>query len=244
MNTLIVAVAARWEERLRALLTRRGHSFSVIKDPREIGPALQRADYALSFVGIGEDVDEGIEICRRLRAGSRAKPPEVLACGAILKPDKIQALLSAGVNDCLTDPDNDAELEFRLTLAEIRASRRSGSGAIQGPSMGQYNNEISFEGGPKGSFRSSLEGKVLEVDQCLVEMLGYKSREELLQIDIARDFYVDPLMRRQLLTELSTENKTHEFFLQAPRREADSHTNHLAAGIRRCRQFPLFRRHG
>jgi PAS domain S-box-containing protein len=56
-----------------------------------------------------------------------------------------------------------------------------------------------------------LEGKVLEVDQYLLDMLGYKSREEALQIDIARDFYVDPSLRRQLLTELSTEHKIDEF---------------------------------
>ena len=74
------------------------------------------------------------------------------------------------------------------------------------------NQDCSFNNAPRGFFRSSLEGKVLEVDQCLVEMLGYKSREELMQIDIARDFYIDPLMRLKLLTELSTENKTHEFF--------------------------------
>jgi len=70
----------------------------------------------------------------------------------------------------------------------------------------------SFNHAPKGFFRSSLEGKVLEADQCLVEMLGYKSRKELMQIDIARDFYMDPLIRLKLLTELSTGHKTHEFF--------------------------------
>ncbi|MGD0382216.1 MAG: PAS domain S-box protein [Thermoguttaceae bacterium] len=212
MNTLIVAVAARWEERLRELLTRRGHSFSVINDLREIGPALQRADYTLSFVGTDEADDEGMEICRRLRAASGAKPLEILICGAMPNRDKIQALLSAGANDCLTDPDNDAELEFRLTLAEIRASRRSDSEVIERPGYTQHSDDVCFDGAPKGFFRSSLEGKFIEADQALVKMFGYKSRDELLQVDISRDIYADPSMRLQLLSELSTENKTHEFF--------------------------------
>ncbi|MGA2060775.1 MAG: PAS domain S-box protein [Thermoguttaceae bacterium] len=74
------------------------------------------------------------------------------------------------------------------------------------------NQDCSFSNAPKGFFRSSLEGKVIEADQCLVEMLGYESREELMRIDIARDFYVDPLIRLKLLTELSTAHKTHELF--------------------------------
>ncbi|MGA2797738.1 MAG: PAS domain S-box protein [Thermoguttaceae bacterium] len=74
------------------------------------------------------------------------------------------------------------------------------------------NQDCSFDNAPKGFFRSSLEGKVIEADQCLVDMLGYESREELMRIDIPRDFYVDPLMRLKLLTELSTENKTQDIF--------------------------------
>ncbi len=212
MNSLLITVVAQWEKCLRELLVRRGHTFSVINDCRKIGPALEQADCSLAFVGIGEFNEEAIEICRQLRACWGAKPLQILVCGAVPGRDKIQALLAAGVDDFLSDPNNKAELEFRLALAEFRVSTSSNPAAIQGPCIGQKNNGISFKDAPKGYFRSSLEGKVLEVDQCLVEILGYESREELMQIDIPRDFYVDPLMRIKLLTELSTENKTHDFF--------------------------------
>ena len=105
------------------------------------------------------------------------------------------------------------------------------------------NQDCSFSNVPKGFFRSSLEGKVIEADQCLVEMLGYESREELMRIDIARDFYVDPLMRLKLLTELSTDHKTHEFFCKHRDGRPIAIRMNFAAGIRRCRQFSLFRRH-
>ncbi len=212
MKSLLIVLTAQWEKCLHEILLQRGHAFSVINDSREIGPAFEQTNYSLAFVGTGGSNDETVEIFRQLRACSWAKPLEILACGGSLKRDEIQALISAGVADFLSDPDNNAELELRLALAEFRVSRRSDSAAIQPPCVEQNNNEISFNDAPKGFFRSSLEGKVIEADQYLVEMLGYKSREELMRIDIARDFYIDPLIRLKLLTELSTENKTHEFF--------------------------------
>ena len=81
---------------------------------------------------------------------------------------------------------------------------------------------------------------MLDVDQCLVDMLGYESREEAMQIDIARDFYVDPSMRGTLLTELSAENKTHEFFCKRRDGRPMAIRVNLAAGIRRCRQISVF----
>jgi PAS domain S-box-containing protein len=212
MNSLLLVIAAQWEKCLREILLQRGHAFSVINDFREIAAALEQTDYSLAFVGTGGSNEETIEICRQLRACSGAKPLEILACGGGLKRDEIRALISAGVDDFLSDPNNKAEIELRLALAEFRVSRRSDSAAIQPPCVGQNNNGVSFKEAPKGFFRSSLEGKVIEADQCLVEMLGYKSREELMRIDIARDFYIDPLIRLKLLTELSTGHKTHEFF--------------------------------
>jgi PAS domain S-box-containing protein len=210
MNTLLVAVAARWEDRLRELLARRGHTFSIVDDSGKIGATLEQADYKLAFVGIGEAIGEAVESCRQLRACSGAKPLEILACGASLQSDKIQALLSAGVNDCLIDADNNAELDLRLALAEFRVSRSPASGAIQQPGIAPCDYGNSCDGASKGIFRSSLEGKFLDVSQSVVDMLGYKSREELLQIDLARDLYIDPLMRNQLLSELSAELKTHD----------------------------------
>jgi len=212
MNVLIISISARWEDRLRGLLARRGHVFAIVDDPREIDTTLEQADYSLAFVGVGETIEEAIKICRRLRAGSHTKPLQILACGALHSPDKIQALLSAGVNDCLTDSDNVADCELRLTLAEFRASGSSDSAANPRPDIPHGNSGISFDGTFKGYFRSSLEGKFIEIDQNLVEMLGYESREELMQIDLSRDLYVDPSTRSRLLTELSTEYKTHEVF--------------------------------
>ena len=50
-----------------------------------------------------------------------------------------------------------------------------------------------------GICRCSLEGRFLEVNEALLRMLGYGSREELLALDLARDIIQDPDRRAHLL---------------------------------------------
>ena len=50
-----------------------------------------------------------------------------------------------------------------------------------------------------GMCRCSTKGKFLDVNQALVTMLGYQSREELLAVNLATDILSDPSRRLQLL---------------------------------------------
>jgi diguanylate cyclase (GGDEF)-like protein/PAS domain S-box-containing protein len=50
-----------------------------------------------------------------------------------------------------------------------------------------------------GICRCSLDGRFLEVNDALMRMLGYGSREELLALDLARDIIQEPHWRAQLL---------------------------------------------
>ena len=50
-----------------------------------------------------------------------------------------------------------------------------------------------------GICRCSLDGRFLEVNETMMRMLGYGSREELLALDLARDIIQDPDRRAQLL---------------------------------------------
>jgi diguanylate cyclase (GGDEF)-like protein/PAS domain S-box-containing protein len=50
-----------------------------------------------------------------------------------------------------------------------------------------------------GICRCSADGKFLDVNQTLVTMLGYASREELLEVNLASDIISDPRKREQLL---------------------------------------------
>jgi diguanylate cyclase (GGDEF)-like protein/PAS domain S-box-containing protein len=50
-----------------------------------------------------------------------------------------------------------------------------------------------------GICRCSLDGTFLEVNEAMIKMFGYASREELLALDLARDIIQDPGRRAQLL---------------------------------------------
>jgi len=52
--------------------------------------------------------------------------------------------------------------------------------------------KVLFETIPTGVFVSSKEGKFLDANQALLEMLGYENKQEFLNINIAEDLYVRP----------------------------------------------------
>jgi len=62
---------------------------------------------------------------------------------------------------------------------------------------------------PFGVLRSTLEGRVLQANPALVNMLGYNSEEELLQLNLERDVYHDPKQRQSLIEEFSQKKDIH-----------------------------------
>ncbi len=54
---------------------------------------------------------------------------------------------------------------------------------------------------PDGVYKSTHQGKFVEVNNALVEMLGYASKEELLAIDIKNELYFQPEDRESLVLQ-------------------------------------------
>ena len=54
-----------------------------------------------------------------------------------------------------------------------------------------------------GIYRSSMEGKFLDVNPALVQMLGYDSADDLYAMDMARDLYANPEERHRHVAEYS-----------------------------------------
>jgi diguanylate cyclase (GGDEF)-like protein/PAS domain S-box-containing protein len=70
-----------------------------------------------------------------------------------------------------------------------------------------------------GICRCSASGKFLDVNQTLVTMLGYASREELLEVNLASDIVSDPRKRAQLLGHSGTELKADPIEIDWKRRD-------------------------
>ena len=63
------------------------------------------------------------------------------------------------------------------------------------------------EHAPVGIYQASVGGRFVTVNASLATMLGYDSEEDLLALDLGRDLYVDPTIRRKLLERYATADR-------------------------------------
>lgn len=70
-----------------------------------------------------------------------------------------------------------------------------------------------FQNVTAGVFQTTPEGRFVAANPALVRMLGYESEDELLEIDIARDLYFEPVKRAAWLRALTEKDEVHNFEL-------------------------------
>jgi len=81
-----------------------------------------------------------------------------------------------------------------------------------------------FERVRHGLFISSREGKFLDCNQALLEMLGYPSKEDFLKIDIARDLYVDPEDRKAFQEKIERDGYVKDLEVEFKKRNGEKIT--------------------
>ncbi|MCX5975812.1 MAG: PAS domain S-box protein, partial [Coprothermobacterota bacterium] len=79
-----------------------------------------------------------------------------------------------------------------------------------------------FERVPCGLYRSTLEGRFLEVNPALGELFGYSSVQEMMTLDIARAFYHSSEERRQWVEKLLQAGELRDTESQALRKDGSS----------------------
>jgi PAS domain S-box-containing protein len=76
-----------------------------------------------------------------------------------------------------------------------------------------------FERVGEGLFISSPEGKFLDCNQALLDMLGYKNKEEFLKIDIAKELYFDPAERKIFQEMMERDGSVKEWEVEFKRKD-------------------------
>ncbi len=89
-------------------------------------------------------------------------------------------------------------IERELRDAETRRERRRVTDALK-RSEAQYRELV--ENATYGIYRSTSEGRFLDVNPSLVKMLGYGSKEEVLALNIASDVWWNPLERSEVAAQ-------------------------------------------
>ena len=79
-----------------------------------------------------------------------------------------------------------------------------------------------FEHVPSGVFISSKVGKFLNANQALLDMLGYESKEEFLNIDLPRDLYVRPEDRRTFQEMMERDGRVIDYEVEFKRKDGST----------------------
>ena len=68
-------------------------------------------------------------------------------------------------------------------------------------------------------FVTSVDGKIIDVNPSCLELFGYGSKEEVLELDLARDIYANPEDRKRLLERLEEEKFVKDYEIEVKRRD-------------------------
>ena len=158
----------------------------------------------------------GIEICQRIKADPQTSDVYVILLSGLKTDSKSQAMgLEAGADGYLTRPVSNRELLARVdSILRLKKAQE----ALQ-ESEAKYRRMIELA--PMGVFQTTSDGRVLEINKRMAEMLGYDSKEETLQVydDLAEQLYVDSTRRQSFLEQLEQRGQVRGFEYQAFRRD-------------------------
>lgn len=87
-----------------------------------------------------------------------------------------------------------------------------------------------FENVAVGVYISSKEGRFLDANKALLDMLGYKNKEEFLKIDIAKDLYLKPEDRGKFQEMIEKDGRVIDYEVLFKRKDGKAipvlHTGH------------------
>jgi two-component system NtrC family sensor kinase len=87
-----------------------------------------------------------------------------------------------------------------------------------------------FENVAVGVYISSKEGRFLDANKALLEMLGYENKEEFLKIDIAKDLYLKPEDRGKFQEMIERDGRVIDYEVPFKRKDGKTipvlHTGH------------------
>jgi len=187
-NVLLISAVsedhARIGEALRAI---RGQPYQlVVAESLADGLALLR-QHCVEAILLDLTLPDSVGLTTFLRLQPKAtQVPIVVICGPLDEELGAEAR-DRGALDHLAKADIDARLldkvlryatERTHTLLALRASE-------------QRYREL-FHNVTAGVFQTTPDGKFMAANPALVRMLGYDSEDELLEVDVARDVYMDP----------------------------------------------------
>ena len=169
----------------------------VVTDTSQLANHPQRHSFDLAICQYSSDPLRGDSLCTLV--GDLPKDlPLILLVDNITKEDSANLMLRGAFECVYTEAIGHLPVAVRRALNEksLRHDRDRAERELR-RLRAQYRalaGNLSY-----GICRCDLEGAFLDVNQALLTMLGYPSKEELLEVNIAGNIFGDPAKRAQLL---------------------------------------------
>ena len=205
-----------------------------ILDAIEDGIYIIDADYTLEFMnktmvrdfgaGVGKKCYQTINNCDEICPWCRAK--EVFDGETLHWEHHVPAIDK--IYDLLEQPLKNADgTVSKLSICRDITQRKMGEEKIK---ASEEDYRRLFEHVGCGVYISSKEGKFLNANQALLHMLGYKSKEEFLKIDIAKDLYLRSEDRRKFQEMIEKDGQVIDLEVDFKRKDGTRisvlHTSH------------------
>jgi len=185
--------------------------------------AAREADVIIANITHSPD---GPALCRALRSetGTGSLPLLVLS-EAELSDNQLGKILSAGAMDIFSPPISAPLLLVRVgNLVRIHQEEKF---LIE--TERRYRKI--FASSHQGYFLSTREGRFLEVNDALLSILGYSSKQEMLKLNLPDDLYVNPQDREVLQLRLEKQGFVKDFKVNFKRKDGSKITILLTANI-------------
>jgi diguanylate cyclase (GGDEF)-like protein len=99
-------------------LSMRGHDVTTVGDAETGWEAFQAHPFPIVLVDWRLPGMDGLQLCRRLRAGPRGEAAVILVVTGLDQPENLSAVLEAGANDYVKKPLDLELLDVRMSFAE------------------------------------------------------------------------------------------------------------------------------
>jgi diguanylate cyclase (GGDEF)-like protein/PAS domain S-box-containing protein len=172
-------------------------SAEIVATPEDFSEKLGSAAYDLivaEYPSPNWQETQALELLNRSK-----KQIPLIFVGRILQRETVAEFITRGAYDCI-EMSHIGHLPVAVHRAlDEKALRDERDRAQKGLRHSEARYRALAGNLSYGICRCDLGGKFLEVNEAMVKMLGYGSREELLGVNLASDLIQDPVRRAQLL---------------------------------------------
>ncbi len=172
-------------------------SAEIVETPEEFSERLGKHAYDLIVAEYPSPNWHETQALELLHRAKRQIP--LIFVGRILQRETVAEFITRGAYDCI-EMGHIGHLPVAVHRAlDEKALREERDRAQIGLRHSEARYRALAGNLSYGICRCDLHGKFLEVNEAMVKMLGYASREELLAVNLASDLIQDPVKRAQLL---------------------------------------------